>query len=134
MEDYYLLEAFRWLLETDLESEFYDALIQGYTIQIRHGDGGALDLLFNGPDDKMHIFLQEVLSYISEYEMDEQKIGNICESIENQAKNEKNMEPMQKASSNNKSISLKKFTPEDHRKLILENEGRKLKKLLPTKN
>ena len=49
MEDYYLLEAFRWLLETDLESEFYDALIQGYTIQIMHGDGGALDLLFKDP-------------------------------------------------------------------------------------
>ena len=76
----------------------------------------------------MHIFLREVLSYISEYEIDEQKIIDTYQEFKVGAT--KNMEPMLKASSNNKSISLKKFSPEDGTKLILENDGQKFKNLL----
>ena len=66
MEEYILLAAFRTLLASDLQSEFCAnnlALMQGYTIEMYHHDG-ALNLIFNGPDDKMHILLQKVLSYI----------------------------------------------------------------------
>ena len=71
----------------------------------------------NGPDDKMHVFLQEVLSHISEYEIDKQKIAFICEAYKSVAKdpmfeNNENKamldkEPMYKAMSNTMAISFR---------------------------
>ena len=54
LEERYLLEAFRSSLARDLQSDFYDALIQGYTIQMNYY-AGALNLIFKeGPFDDFY--------------------------------------------------------------------------------